>query len=931
MDFQGSIQTMKASAYIMFSNHIKKKGNVLFILSVSVLLVLFLFGPSASAEVIRLGDVNNDQAVNVQDVVMVIKHVLELESLTVQQKFIADVNTDGLININDVTLIMQKSLGIIDQFPVRSLEVVSVTVTDPKTITVKFNRFVDDPLEAIITVQHETTIIPVSLSWNDKLNQVQLKRLVNYLPGNYKVFVEGLNLEQEEFSLVIEAEKIDKLVITSSKLVIAPDDSTRAIGYYRVYNQYGNDITGAMIASNLSWESSVGVIADDSKGMFTVTKDSDFTTEDTLIVTVTDPVTTKQASREVSVVDSMIIEEFEFGLITPLPVTTKRVEVNKEQAARIPIDKALDDDGINRNRFFELNGQIILDSSDPLVTLSLMDIDGGSSEFKQAAIFVNTTGIDTGRTIEITVEVKATGETFSIPLQIHPPAVADDVSIGTIKEIVAAGDTNIYVPLTLKNQFGEKLTPTQVVAVYLDGGLTISSNNHAVIDTADLSIVTAAGNYLGFLKISDTGIKGSVTLTVTVNNSGKSDSRIVEVLDRRSPAIIKLPADMTANLIQGALTGFQFSFIDQYNKPYAAVSEDNFNYRVVIALTRISGADSAVTIEIENIDIGNIEFEQITDAQSKNRYTAIAAGDKTGTYLITGNLQYCADGLFASPVDLDSVAVSIKVVATDHEGLTYSVKAIPTLAGGQGGDRGITGSDRYAYPVVVEAEDEDGTKYAVPVDNIISVTLSDDSVARIGNSSQTESGIINIQRGNWVVAGRNAVGWSANRSVTLYVSVNTAAGVEMITETVTISHLSPKAQGIFIATGDLRDKVTAHPYSFPPDAISLDQIIFSDAAAAAAGHQAFIFIKDQYNIWFEYNDNLSALDLVQGTPVKLSGHGDSTDNGLIYDNNSKKFKIAATDTGSVEWAANTAVKFSIIIDTAIKVFDVLFIDAGSLQ
>ncbi|MDZ4131607.1 MAG: dockerin type I repeat-containing protein, partial [Dethiobacteria bacterium] len=63
------------------------------------------------------GDVNDDGAVNIQDVVMVMQHTLEFEKLADKQKLYADVNNDGTINILDVSLIMQKTLGLVEGFP----------------------------------------------------------------------------------------------------------------------------------------------------------------------------------------------------------------------------------------------------------------------------------------------------------------------------------------------------------------------------------------------------------------------------------------------------------------------------------------------------------------------------------------------------------------------------------------------------------------------------------------------------------------------------------------------------------------------------------------------------------------------------------------------------------------------------------------------
>ncbi|MGM0653645.1 MAG: dockerin type I repeat-containing protein [Bacillota bacterium] len=84
------------------------------IVLLSVLLFMLFFNTGVSA--VSFGDVNTDSRVNVQDVVLVTRHVLGFDRLSETGSFIADVNGDGIINVQDVSLIMQKSLGMIETF-----------------------------------------------------------------------------------------------------------------------------------------------------------------------------------------------------------------------------------------------------------------------------------------------------------------------------------------------------------------------------------------------------------------------------------------------------------------------------------------------------------------------------------------------------------------------------------------------------------------------------------------------------------------------------------------------------------------------------------------------------------------------------------------------------------------------------------------------
>ncbi len=105
----------------------KRAGLITPLVIITIFLFLMIFSAAASAAM--LGDVNNDGFINIQDVVLVQKHVLGFTPpLTDAQKIVADVNGDGVINILDVTLITQMSLGLINEFPILATPVLSSPV-----------------------------------------------------------------------------------------------------------------------------------------------------------------------------------------------------------------------------------------------------------------------------------------------------------------------------------------------------------------------------------------------------------------------------------------------------------------------------------------------------------------------------------------------------------------------------------------------------------------------------------------------------------------------------------------------------------------------------------------------------------------------------------------------------------------------------------
>ena len=93
------------------------KFSTCFIIAALLLALVMPVYFDATGQAFAFGDVNQDGLIDVRDVVMVMRHILEFEALDETEQKLADVNADGAIDVRDATLLMQKSLGLIDHFP----------------------------------------------------------------------------------------------------------------------------------------------------------------------------------------------------------------------------------------------------------------------------------------------------------------------------------------------------------------------------------------------------------------------------------------------------------------------------------------------------------------------------------------------------------------------------------------------------------------------------------------------------------------------------------------------------------------------------------------------------------------------------------------------------------------------------------------------
>ena len=69
-----------------------------------------IFITTDSGQPILMGDVNQDEVLNILDVINIVNHIINFELLDPLQQFLADINDDGTINILDVINVIMEIL-----------------------------------------------------------------------------------------------------------------------------------------------------------------------------------------------------------------------------------------------------------------------------------------------------------------------------------------------------------------------------------------------------------------------------------------------------------------------------------------------------------------------------------------------------------------------------------------------------------------------------------------------------------------------------------------------------------------------------------------------------------------------------------------------------------------------------------------------------
>lgn len=747
-----------------------------------------------------------------------------------------------------------------------ALKVDSVSALTAKSLKVTFNTAVTDTSKVSFTVKNGSINVALTATWADDKKSVELSRTSNLATGDYTVtaavdgytFADGANVGK----VTVVAQKVAKIEFVSPQLV-KNAAGTAGTFRYKVYDQYGTDVTASMASSNFTVSGVVGTTSvspslTPSTGVGTVTHT--FATTDTkAVITIVNNATGVSATATMDVAASATVASMEFG--TPvLPTGKVNIETGVAEAAKIPVT-VTDQYGNAITDLATLNSALTLISSSTGVTPTFVVINN------VPYIALNTSGLSLKTTVVITAVNSANGKTFSNTYTVEKPAVAYSIELGDFsKEVLAVGDTNVVLNAVIKDQFGNELTPAQV------------ADNKSIIDAwfgnttylGDI-VVQDDRNSVNYGKVviklvgdtnNDTVINGSDT---AVASTGSSEVIAVTPTDLKvqtktitvSPArVVNEVANINAiSLVQGATTNVKLGLFDQYQQALtntsvaAGATYNTTALTTKTILTKVSGDDGAVTATVNGAAVtstGTIEANE----QYIASIPVTAAADKTGVYTLTVQL------LNASSEVVSQASVTLNVVKNNVSGITYSVADIPTLAGDA--NYSATVANGHAVPVTISAVDANGNTFVVNPSDIVSVTSNNATAVITGQIGST-----------WYVAGQNVAALTADqRKATITITINTLDGFKTITKDVTVSPAAPVIQQVRVvsaalANGFSRDLAVT-------DSTLVDKLTYDFATKdlAQLGTAIHVIGLDQYGCWSDItsvalyvnNKNYAAVD-----------------------------------------------------------------------
>lgn len=687
------------------------------------------------------------------------------------------------------------------------LEVVSVKAVSAKALEVTFNKAIENTGALSFSVQRGTSPVVLDVSWNNAKTVATLNSSTNLVAGTYTVAVSGADFAEgkNSASVTVEAQKVAKIEFTSN-VIVKTGANTGTIGY-KVFDQYGQDVTKETVAANIRWTASQGTATDDNAGIITFNKGTAFAAGDSFVITGIDPASGTTVSATFTVGAEATVQSLTLGEVS-LPGTNTRIYTGLNPAARIALT-GQDQYGNVLSKLGDFDGKVTVISSDDVVVADLTDKDGGSDTTKDAAITIDTTGLSMAKSVTITVILNSTGQTVTKTLEIVTPSAPANVSLTAPTSVIAANDPvgSVVIPLTVQDQFGTTLTADEIAVN--KSAFTITSSNGSVIASTGLDIATTGANKGKLVNTAPIAGAGTTTITVTVNTTGKSDSVTLTSQAARHVAQVSLPDTLVGNMLQGATQTFGVKFKDQYGADFVPTSDDS-NYKINVAITKVSGDDGGLNVSPN----GDINSE--TTVVGNNAFTLTANANNTGTYTLTVKL------INTSGETVSQASKTITVAAATSS-LSYSIKDIPVLYKGAGG-----ADSPYAENVKVIATDTSGNSYAINPSDIVTIT-SDKSEVVVDNNSKKVYG--NSSASNDVKA-------------TITVVFNTIDDVKTLTKEVTVSGADLAAQKVYI----IDSQINGVSITLPSEAseISTVNAVYDNTSSSWSISNVYTGVQDQF-------------------------------------------------------------------------------------
>ncbi|KLU66890.1 N-acetylmuramoyl-L-alanine amidase LytC precursor [Desulfosporosinus acididurans] len=466
--------------------------------------------------------------------------------------------------------------------PSGPVAVTSVTAVSATSFEVKFSSAPADPSKVSFAVTNTGSPVAVTTSW-DSTNTVATLSCANNLPeGSYSIDVQNDSVDLGTSTVAITAQKIAKIDINSTKLAVTTTSSsiTGGIGYatFKVYDQYGVDITSSYLANNITWTTGVGSVTVPSHGVLEVTPSgtTNLLTFSTVVITGYD--SSSGVSTSATLNTSTAAGTLSGITLNKLTSSNNAVLTAQDTSDIWYIDYTATDLSGNSTNDYNLvkNGLITtgddleLTSSNPYVTAKVVQ-DPNDSNKAAIQVTVNSTSVQMDMPVTITAMTYG-GAPSSLNLTLKKQASVNTFTLMAPSYSIASGEYK-QIPFMAYDQNGVQLTK------YSDLKDVVLSPQYTGPGTTGVKLVqnpdgTASLWYQAAVNNTNQSQPGVITASVPV--TGKISTITINVQTPVKANTLSLDSTKVVSTMQsdGAQQRIDFGYnygglsvLDQYGRP----------------------------------------------------------------------------------------------------------------------------------------------------------------------------------------------------------------------------------------------------------------------------------------------------------------------------------------------------------------------------
>ena len=508
------------------------------------------------------------------------------------------------------------------------LSVVSSAAVGAKKLAVTFNKPVEDASDATVVVTKGTSNISVSeKTWSEDKKTLTLTLSGKLTTADYKVAFNDLTT-----TISAEEAKVEKIDITSTNAVLVDAHGTVEV-YYKVYNQYGEDVTSS---EDVTITSNGGANTSTKKGTYKSTYGTlafDTTTNKNVVITIVHS-TGVSASKTLTVVDAAVASDVKIvGVYNEDGLTLS--EDNAAEVFYLEVE-VKDQYGNTMNPTTgTVTSDLIMTQTDKTVIEAAGTAAGGITNptitkipgtTDRYGIALSVTKSGTSNVLLIS---KNTGKQDTYTLNVKEGVRAYDVKLETPEYAIAGED--VKVPISITDKDGNEITDMTVLSD-AGKGVTVSNGNLTVVDGKTYVVLA-------------TPSVGYETITVQCATSLKVATLTVQVKDAaKAVAVAGLDKDYaTASKGSGTICVNDLVLVDQYGRTLSATSNKTVFDSLIYTNSSNSATAGNVKVVVSSADqsiftIGGAESADLTGA--------------AGTYATTKALTYVANGTGTLHIEL---------------------------------------------------------------------------------------------------------------------------------------------------------------------------------------------------------------------------------------------------------------------------------------